>query len=157
MAVLALGRLGTLALRWAHETGLDAEFAEPQPVVGIQLDHGAREQVVVVMAGVLQQVAAELLCELGLVVLEALLVLGTEPDRVLVGNVDPLHRGGLVRVHLLGELPRDLHRLHAGAEGATEDAFDEALDSGFEVAQDADSWLLDPWGWPARGRTEPKC
>jgi hypothetical protein len=39
-----------------------------------------------------------------------------------------------VRVHLLGELAGDLHRLHAGAEGAAEDAFYEALNTGFEVA-----------------------
>jgi hypothetical protein len=39
-----------------------------------------------------------------------------------------------VRVHLLGELPGDLDRLHAGAEGAAEDALDESLDPGFQVA-----------------------
>jgi hypothetical protein len=39
-----------------------------------------------------------------------------------------------VRIHLLGELARDLHRLHAGAEGAAEHAFDQALQTGFDVA-----------------------
>jgi hypothetical protein len=39
-----------------------------------------------------------------------------------------------VRVHLLGELARDLDRLHAGAEGAAEHALDEALDTSFKVA-----------------------
>jgi len=87
-----------------------------------------------VVAGVLEQVAAQLLGERCLVVLETLLVLRCEPDRVLVRHVDPLDRGRLVGVHLLGELARDLHRLHAGAEGAGEDAFDEALDPGFKVA-----------------------
>jgi hypothetical protein len=50
-----------------------------------------------------------------------------------------------VGVHLLGELAGDLDRLHAGAEGTAEDAFDETLNAGFEVAQNADGWLLDPW------------
>jgi hypothetical protein len=39
-----------------------------------------------------------------------------------------------VRVHLLRQLASNLDRLHAGAEGTTEDAFDEALDPGFKVA-----------------------
>jgi hypothetical protein len=39
-----------------------------------------------------------------------------------------------VSVHLLRQLARDLDRLHAGAEGAAEDALDEALDPGFQVA-----------------------
>jgi hypothetical protein len=47
-----------------------------------------------------------------------------------------------VRVHLLGQLARDLDRLYAGAEGAAEDAFDETLNAGFEVAQNADRRLL---------------
>jgi len=47
-----------------------------------------------------------------------------------------------VGVHLLGELAGDLDRLHAGAEGAAEDAFDKALDAGFKVAQNADRELL---------------
>ena len=85
-------------------------------------------------AGVLEQVRAQLLRERGLVVLEALVVVGREPDRVLVRHVDARDRGGLVRVHLLRELARDLDRLHAGAEGAAEHAFDEALEAGFEVA-----------------------
>jgi hypothetical protein len=47
-----------------------------------------------------------------------------------------------VSVHLLGELSRDLHRLHAGAEGAAEHALDETLNSSFKVAQNADRRLL---------------
>jgi hypothetical protein len=47
-----------------------------------------------------------------------------------------------VGVHLLGELPGDLHRLDAGAEGAAEDALDETFDPCFQVAQDADGGLL---------------
>jgi hypothetical protein len=52
-----------------------------------------------------------------------------------------------VGVHLLRELARDLHRLHAGAEGAAENAFYEALYPGFEVAQNADRKLLGS-AWP---------
>jgi hypothetical protein len=47
-----------------------------------------------------------------------------------------------VGVHLLGQLAGDLYRLHAGAEGAAENAFDETLNPGFEVAQNADRELL---------------
>jgi len=91
-----------------------------------------------VVTSVLEQVTAQLLGQRGLVVLEALIVVRAEPDRVLVGHVDALNRGGLVRIHLLGELARDLHRLDAGAEGTAEHAFDEALDASFKVAQNAD-------------------
>ena len=142
MAVLALLRLGALALRRADQPGLDPELAEPEALVLVEVDDRPGEQVVVVVAGVLEQVAAELLGERGLVVLEALVVVGAEPDRVLVGHVDPLDRRRLVGVHLLGELAGDLHRLHAGAEGAAEDALDEALYAGFKVAQNADWRLL---------------
>jgi hypothetical protein len=87
-----------------------------------------------VAAGVLEQVRAQFLLEGGLVVLEAPVVIGRQPHRVLVGDVDPGYRGGLVRVHLLGELSRDLDRLNAGAEGAAEDPLDEAFETRFEVA-----------------------
>jgi len=62
-----------------------------------------------------------------------------------------------VRVHLLGELARDLHRLHAGAEGAAEHALDEALNASFKVAQNADGWLLGSVGWPTATHAEAKC
>ena len=132
--VLALGRLGALALRRAHEAGLDPELAEPQALVLVEPDDGPGQQVVLVAARVLEQVGAQLLRERGLVVLEAPVVVGGEPDRVLVRHVDARDRGGLVGVHLLRELARDLDRLHAGAEGAAEHAFDEALYAGFKVA-----------------------
>src|SRR5215207_718563 len=86
--------------------------------------------------------SAELLGERGLVVLEPLVVVWAEPHRVLVRHVNTLDGRCLVRVHLLGELARDLDWLHAGAEGTAEHAFDEALDAGFKVAQDADLRLL---------------
>ena len=73
-------------------------------------------------AGVLQEVGGELLLERALVALEALAVLGAEPDRVLVGHVDARDRGGAMRVHLLGELARDLDGLDLRGEGARERA-----------------------------------
>jgi hypothetical protein len=45
-------------------------------------------------------------------------------------------------VHLLGELARQLDRLHLGAEGAAEDALDEAFDPTLEIAQDANREIL---------------
>jgi hypothetical protein len=62
-----------------------------------------------------------------------------------------------VRVHLLGELARDLDRLYAGAEGAAEDAFDETLNAGFEVAQNADWRLLDRMIGQQLGGAAAKC
>jgi hypothetical protein len=62
-----------------------------------------------------------------------------------------------VGVHLLRELARDLHRLHAGAEGAAENAFDETLNTGFEVAQNADRRLLDGWIGRPLGAKPRKC
>jgi hypothetical protein len=124
VALLALGRLGALAGRRLHHPRLDPELAQAQAVVLVELDDRAGEEVVVVAARVLEQVARELLLERGLVLLHALVVLLAEVDRVLVGHVDVLYRGGLVGVHLLGELARDLDRLDAGAEGAAEDPLD---------------------------------
>jgi hypothetical protein len=43
-----------------------------------------------------------------------------------------------VGVHLACELARDLDRLHLRAEGTAEHPLDEALDPGFEIAEDAD-------------------
>ena len=40
-------------------------------------------------------------------------------------------------VHLLGQLARDLDRLHLRGEGTAEDPFDEVLDPLLKVAQDA--------------------
>ena len=42
-----------------------------------------------------------------------------------------------MRVHLLGELPRDLDRLDLRREGARERALDEVLYPCFEVSKDA--------------------
>jgi hypothetical protein len=65
---------------------------------------------------VLEQITRELRRQLLLVALELLAVLGGQPDRVLVGRVDPRQRLHLVLVHLLGELARDLDRAHLGLE-----------------------------------------
>jgi hypothetical protein len=157
VAVLSLLRVGALPLRGSHQTGLDPELAQPQTLVLVQVDHRTRQQVVVMVSGMLEQMPAELLCERRLVVLEALVVLGAEPDGVLVGNVDPLDGRRLVGVHLLGELPCDLHGLHTGAEGAAEDTFDETLNAGFEVAQNADRRLLIDGLGGGSGRAAAKC
>jgi hypothetical protein len=156
VAVLSLLRLGTLPLRGSHQTGLDTELAQPQALVLVQVNHRTRQQVVIMVSGMLEQMPTELLCERRLVVLEALVVVGTEPDGVLVGNVNPLDGRRLVGIHLLGELPCDLHGLHAGAEGAAEDTFDETLNAGFEVAQNADRRLLKVVGGGS-GRAAAKC
>ena len=50
------------------------------------------------------------------------------------GHVDAGDPGGLVGVHLLGQLAGEFDRLHLGAEGAAEDPLDEAFDATLEVA-----------------------
>ena len=128
--------LGLLALvrRRLDQAGLDPELAEPQALVGLELDRRPGQQVVAAAAGVLEQVAGELLLERALVAFELGAVLAREVDRVLVGDVDACDRGGLVGVHLLGQLAGEFDRLHLGAEGAAEDPLDEAFDATLEVA-----------------------
>ena len=79
-----------------------------------------------------------ILLERALVAFQPLAVLGSEPDRVLVGHVDARDRGGAVRVHLRRQLARDLDRLHLRGEGTAEHPFNEVLDPLLEVAQNAD-------------------
>ena len=62
---------------------------------------------------------------------------GREVDRVLVRDVDARDGDAAVVVHLLHELARQLDRLDVRAEGATEDAFEQALDLRFDGAQDS--------------------
>ena len=123
-----------LVRRRLDQTGLDAELAEAQALVGLELDRGPGQQVVVAAAGVVEQIAGELLLERALVAFELDPVLLGEVDGVLVGHVDAGDPGGLVGVHLLGQLAGELDRLHLGAEGAAEDPLDEAFDATLEVA-----------------------
>ena len=95
---------------------------------------GPGQQVVAAAARVLEQVAGELLLERALVALQLAAVLLGEVDGVLVGDVDAGDPGGLVGVHLLGQLAGEFDRLHLGAEGAAEDPLDEAFDATLEVA-----------------------
>ena len=138
MALLALGGRRALARRRLHQPRLDPELAEPQPLVGLELDLGPGQQVVVAPPRVLEQIARELLLERALIALEPLPVAAREEDRVLVRDVDPLDARGLVGVHFLRQPARQLDRLHLGAEGAAEYPLDEAFDPTLEVAQDAD-------------------
>jgi hypothetical protein len=82
---------------------------------------------------VLEQVVGELLLEPVLVALEVLAVVGREPDRVVVGHVGVRDRTGLVVLHLLRQLARDLDRLDLGAERAAEGAADQPLKLRLEV------------------------
>src|SRR5918994_125470 len=154
-ALLARDGLLALARGRLDEPGLDAELSQPQPLVRLQRYLGARQQRVIAPSRVLQQVPGELLLQRSLVALEALVVLGREEDRVLVGDVHLRHRGGPVRVHLLGQLASDLDRLDLGAERTAEHALDEALDPGFEIAQNADR-CSHSWGRDTHA-ARPRC
>ena len=74
----------------------------------------------------------EVLLELGdqgfLVGLELLAIVRRQVDGVLVRRVHARDGDHPVVVHLLGELARQLDRLHVCTEGATEDAFEQGLD-----------------------------
>ena len=80
-------RVALLTLRWLlalargrlHQPGLNPELAEPQALVGLELDLGARQQRVVVAAGVLEEVARQLLLQRPLISLEPPPVFGGEP------------------------------------------------------------------------------
>ena len=52
------------------QAGLDPELAEAQALVGLELDRRPGQQVVAAAAGVVEQVAGELLLERALVALE---------------------------------------------------------------------------------------
>src|SRR4051812_7691420 len=54
VALLALAGALTLALGRLDEAGLDAELAEPQPLVGLELDLGTGQQVIAAPPGVLE-------------------------------------------------------------------------------------------------------
>ena len=116
---------------------LDPEFAEPEPIVGLELDHGAGQQRQTLAAGVLEQVAGELRRQRLLVGREPLAVTRRQEDPVLVGDDRARDREGLVLLHLPRELARDLDRTHLRAEGTAERAFDEAGDLAFEASENA--------------------
>src|SRR5450756_2263032 len=60
-----------------------------------------------------------------------------QEDVELVGHVHVGNADGLVVAHLLGELVRELDRLHAGLEGAPEAALDKAFQFLFSFPEDA--------------------
>ena len=140
--LLPLRRLLALARRGFDQARLDAELAQAEPIIGLEVDLGAGEQRVIVPARVLEQIAGELLLQRALVTLQALVILDRQPDRVLVRHVRPGHGCGSVGIHLLGELARQLHRLDLRGERPAEGPLDQVLDALLQVSQDADAGLL---------------
>src|SRR4029077_1827117 len=63
VALFALPRGLALVDRRLHHPRLDPELAEAEALVGLEFDRGPREQVVAAAAGVLEQVAGELLLQ----------------------------------------------------------------------------------------------
>jgi hypothetical protein len=84
---------------------------------------------------VLAQVLGELPFQLSLVALELLAIARGEVDRVLVRHVDARHRHVPVVVHLLDQLARELDRLDVRTERTAEDALEERLELGFDIAE----------------------
>jgi hypothetical protein len=128
-----LGRL-PLALRLAEQLGLDAKLPHGQPLVCVELDLRPARQRERLLARVLEQVVGQLLAQRGLVARELLAVARRQEHPVVVGHVHARDGDHLVLLHLLGELVGQLHRLHAGAEGAAERAFDDASELCLQIA-----------------------
>ena len=121
----------------AHERRRDAEDARVQGGLGLEADAGARRHHVARPAGVLREIARELVAERGLEVREARAIARAQVDGVLVGRVGLGDRHDLALLELLGELAGKLHRRHAGAEEAADRTFDDPLESALDAAQDA--------------------
>src|SRR5688500_2188256 len=85
LALVAQGLLRRVGLAGAHEPRLDAELAQPQPVIRLEGDLRRGDQGDPLAPRVLEQVARELRGEVALVALELLAVVGREPYGVLVG------------------------------------------------------------------------
>ena len=129
-----LRRSSPLLLGPAEQLRLDAELAQLEPLVGVELDLRPAREREALLAGVLEQVVGQLLAQRGLVARELLAVLRGQEDAVVVGHVDARDGDHLVLLHLLGELVRQLDRLHARLEGAAERAFDDAAELRLQVA-----------------------
>ena len=137
-AVLRLGRrLAGLRRRTLHHPRRDPELAHLEVVVGLELDHRGREQLVALAARVLGDVVLQLSAQRLLVALELLPVGRTEVDDVLVRRVDARDRDDAVVLHLLDQLPRQLDGLDVRAERTAEDALEEAFDPVLDVPEDA--------------------
>ena len=120
--------------------GLDPEFPKPQPIVGLELDGGAREQHQPLPARVLEQVAGQLLGQGALVVGEALPIARGQEHPVLVGRIGSGDGEGLVLLHLAGEFARDLNGPYLRAKCPAKGAFDEVGDLVLETSEDAHGW-----------------
>ena len=145
-----------LLLRRREQLGLDAELAEVEPVVGVELHLRAAREGEALLARVLEQVVGELLAERRLVAGELLAVGRGEEDAVVVGHVHARDGDHLVLLHLLRQLVRELHRLDAGLEGAPEGPFHQAAELRLEVAQNAHVRAEGrPKRWSRAGRATP--
>src|SRR3954468_22058245 len=140
VARVALGGtvVALLAAR-VDEAGLDAELAELEPVVGLEVDRRAGEQGEPLPARVLEQIAGELPAQRALRVGEAFAIVGREPHGVLVGHVDPVQGGRAVIVHLAGQLAGDLDRADLRPEGTGERPLDQAGDLALQGLEHAHS------------------
>jgi hypothetical protein len=128
------GEYPGLLLRAAQQLGLDAELAERETVVGVELHLRAAGEGEALLAAVLQQVVRQLLAEGRLVARELLAILRRQENPVVVGDVDARDGDHLVVLHLLGELVRQLDRLHARLERAAERALHQAAELRLQIA-----------------------
>ena len=113
----------------------DAELADVEVLVGLELDERRRQQHVALAARMLGEVIGELLAELVLVARELVAVGGRQVDRVLVRDVHARDRDAPVIVHLLDELSGQLDRLDVRPKGAPEHALEEGFQLRFDGAQ----------------------
>src|SRR5919106_1808804 len=102
--------------------------AELEAVVRVELDLRPAGQGEALLAAVLQQVVGQLLAQGRLVARELLAVLRRQEEAVVIGHVDAGDGDHLVVLHLLGQLVRQLDRLHARLERAAERALHQAAE-----------------------------
>ena len=128
----AAARLGLLL--GAHDAGLDPELAEPEPIVGLELDHRARRGASAVRGARARAGSRPARRTAPTRSPRTAPIARREEHPILVRHVGPRQREGLVLLHLPGELAGDLDRAHLGPEGTAERAFNKASDLFLEAA-----------------------
>ncbi len=107
------------------QPGGDTELAHVEILVLLHEHLGGGEERIALAPRVLGEVVGELRQERGLIRGELLAVVRRQIEHVLVRDVYPRDRNGLVLVHLLRELARELHGLHVRTKGTPEHSLHE--------------------------------
>src|SRR5579884_826862 len=130
-------RLPSRQRRRLDNAQLDPEFAQPEALVGLKLDHRPRQQRQPLAPRILEQITGELGRQRVLVIREPGAIARRQEHLVLVGDVRSRNREMLVFLHLPREPSGDFDRTHLGAKDTAEGAFDEACDLALKASEHA--------------------